>query len=399
VIRQITLAFVLACWCLVSAWAQQPVIAQGGGAQNTSDAAWTSSTGLNTAVTLISNTAIYNSILIYLNQGSTITAGVVTFQASIDNSTYIGVQCVAIGTTTIMGPTYTLVASTNAAFLCPINAPYFQLKLTTAITGSGTVTVQHASQTLPAVGLLAGSETLAAGSNVIGAVTESGTWNVRAQDGAGNALTSNSTTFSSKYGLDNNLLGTLGTAFSTAGKVDVKAADADIATLGAKADAKSTATDTTAITVMQVLKEISAMEQAPASQAATNAGTFEVQPDGTTATTTNAASRCTLVSAASTNATNCKGSAGNVYGFRFINTTATLYYLRMYNTSSSPTCSSATGFIETIPIPASASGGIVAIEPMGEGYSTGISFCFTGGSSSTDTTNAATGVFGTVLYR
>src|ERR1019366_9837565 len=115
----------------------------------------------------------------------------------------------------------------------------------------------------------------------------------------------------------------------------------------------------------------------------------------TTPTTTNSALRCTLVSAASDNTTNCKASAGNVYGFRFVNTTATLYYLRMYNTSSSPTCSSATGFVETIPIPASSSGaGIVAIEPMGEGYSTGISFCLTGGSSSSDDTSAATGVFG-----
>jgi hypothetical protein len=121
---------------------------------------------------------------------------------------------------------------------------------------------------------------------------------------------------------------------------------------------------------------------------------------GTTPNTANTAQRCTLVSAASNNATNCKGSAGNVYGFRFVNTTGTIYYLRMYNTSSSPTCSSATGFIETIPIPASTGGaGLVAIEPMGEGYSTGISFCLTGGSSSTDNTNAATGVFGTILYQ
>lgn len=50
----------------------------------------------------------------------------------------------------------------------------------------------------------------------------------RTSDGAGNLLTSNSTTYSSKFGLDSNLLGTLGTAFSTAGKVDVKAADGDI---------------------------------------------------------------------------------------------------------------------------------------------------------------------------
>lgn len=54
-------------------------------------------------------------------------------------------------------------------------------------------------------------------------------------------------------------------------------ADGALVTLGAKADAKSTATDTTAITIMQVLKEISFMEQTPASRAVTNAGTFAVQ--------------------------------------------------------------------------------------------------------------------------
>ena len=53
--------------------------------------------------------------------------------------------------------------------------------------------------------------------------------------------------------------------------------DGSIVTLGAKADAKSTATDTTAITMMQVLKQISASVQAPPGTAVTNAGTFAVQ--------------------------------------------------------------------------------------------------------------------------
>jgi hypothetical protein len=48
-------------------------------------------------------------------------------------------------------------------------------------------------------------------------------------------------------------------------------------TQGLKADAKSTATDTTAITMMSVAKEISFMEQNPASRAVTNAGTFATQ--------------------------------------------------------------------------------------------------------------------------
>jgi len=55
-------------------------------------------------------------------------------------------------------------------------------------------------------------------------------------------------------------------------------------TQGAKADAKSTATDTTAISIMSVLKEISYMEQTPASRAVTNAGTFAAQIDGSALT-------------------------------------------------------------------------------------------------------------------
>lgn len=56
--------------------------------------------------------------------------------------------------------------------------------------------------------------------------------------------------------------------------------DGAIVTLGAKTDAKSTATDATSITAMQVLKQISASVQAPPSQAVTNAGTFVVQENG-----------------------------------------------------------------------------------------------------------------------
>jgi hypothetical protein len=53
--------------------------------------------------------------------------------------------------------------------------------------------------------------------------------------------------------------------------------DGAIVTLGAKTDAKNTATDATSVSIMQVLKEISYMAQNPASVAVTNAGTFAVQ--------------------------------------------------------------------------------------------------------------------------
>jgi hypothetical protein len=51
---------------------------------------------------------------------------------------------------------------------------------------------------------------------------------VNNRDGSGNGWTSNSTTYTSKFAQDINLLGVLGTAFTTVGKVDVKGADGDV---------------------------------------------------------------------------------------------------------------------------------------------------------------------------
>lgn len=101
-----------------------------------------------------------------------------------------------------------------------------------------------------------------------------------------------------------------------------------------------------------------------------------------------------IVSTASTNAFNCAAAAANLYEFSAVNTTGTLAYVRLYNTSTSPTCSSATGFVLSIPVPASTSGaGIVKTFPVGRAFSTGISGCITGGGSSTDNTNAPAGVY------
>jgi hypothetical protein len=123
----------------------------------------------------------------------------------------------------------------------------------------------------------------------------------------------------------------------------------------------------------------------------------------TTATTTDTASTYALQSAASTNSTSVKGSAGNVYSISAINTATTIYYLRLYNASSAPTCSSATGFVETLPVPPGAAtgqaAGLVRSVTNGQAFSTGIGFCLTGGGSSTDNTSAATGVYVSLLYK
>lgn len=106
---------------------------------------------------------------------------------------------------------------------------------------------------------------------------------------------------------------------------------------------------------------------------------------------------------ASTNATSVKGSAGTLYGLSLSNTTTTVYYVRLYNLSSSPTCNSATGYVESIPVPPAAAAGQVGGREMtfniGKAFTTGIGFCITGGASSTDNTNAAAGVYVSALYK
>lgn len=140
-----------------------------------------------------------------------------------------------------------------------------------------------------------------------------------------------------------------------------------------------------------------------AALASPDANSYAISPNAATATAAAASSACNILSAASTNATNCKGSAGNLYGYEIYNTSTTVYYLRLYNLSASPTCSSATGFIRTIPIPPAAAaggvGGAVSNYTVPVNFGTGIGFCITGGSASTDNTNAATGVFGEIRYK
>jgi hypothetical protein len=89
----------------------------------------------------------------------------------------------------------------------------------------------------------------------------------------------------------------------TVSTIDALMADGGQATLGNKADAKSTATDTTAISVVSVLKQISASVQTPPSTAVTNAGTFAVQAAGTVADGADATQGVTTGAAVITDAT------------------------------------------------------------------------------------------------
>lgn len=127
-----------------------------------------------------------------------------------------------------------------------------------------------------------------------------------------------------------------------------------------------------------------------ASHAVTNAGTFAtqaaqsgtwtVQPGNTANTTPWLVSMIPatsggltishLISAATTNLTNVKASAGQLYGWSIFNTNASVRYVKLHNTAGSPTAG--TGVVYTIGVPA---GGGTNIDLAGGlVFSTGIAF-------------------------
>jgi hypothetical protein len=103
------------------------------------------------------------------------------------------------------------------------------------------------------------------------------------------------------------------------------------------------------------------------------------------------------LSAASTNQTNVKASAGTLLNVTAINTTATVYYLKLHDTASTPTAGT-TAVVQCYAIPASTSGnGFTISVPMT--FSIGIAFTLVGGIADNDTSNAATGVTVDFVYR
>jgi hypothetical protein len=99
------------------------------------------------------------------------------------------------------------------------------------------------------------------------------------------------------------------------------------------------------------------------------------------------------LSAATTNSTLVKSGNTVLNALVPINTTVALYYLKLYNKATAPTCGTDTP-LWTVPIPfgASNSGSGVALPTGGLQFPLGLGFCLTGGIADNDTTNAATGV-------
>lgn len=104
----------------------------------------------------------------------------------------------------------------------------------------------------------------------------------------------------------------------------------------------------------------------------------------------------TLTSAASTNATSVKASAGNVTELSLFNVTAATVYLKLYNKASAPTVGTDVP-IMTIPV---AAGALYAAEfgRVGKRFATGIALAITGAAAATDTTAVAAGAQLSMTY-
>ena len=103
-----------------------------------------------------------------------------------------------------------------------------------------------------------------------------------------------------------------------------------------------------------------------------------------------------VISAATTNASVQKASAGNLFEITVSNPTATPVYVKLYNKASAPTVGTDVPVV-TITAPAASAtnkptDGVLTFAQIGKRFSTGIAMAITGGPLATDTTAAVAGV-------
>jgi hypothetical protein len=248
-----------------------------------------------------------------------------------------------------------------------------------------------------------------------GAVTQSGTWTVQ----PGN--TANTTPWLTSISQGGNTAVVKGA--STAASATDPAVVVAISPNGQNANGQATAANSSPVVLAKnsgTGATIAGAAVGTAGSAATEVVTVQGIASGTaipvsgtvTATGTVAATQsgnwvmqpCTAYhlsggTAASTNSTSMKASAGTLCRLTLINTQAsTLGYLKVYDSATAPTCSSATNLKHVYPILAGPAG-VQVIDGMGEVYTNGIAFCVTGGGGDTDNTNAPTGIYVEASYR
>lgn len=232
-----------------------------------SDTTGTFTNGTQTTSVTSSGINGYDTALITIN--GTYGTATAVFEGSDDGgTTFYPLQAArSDGTASELG--YTTLTNTNRAWVTPING-MDQVRVRSSAVASGTVNVRISilSQTSAA----AATNSLSgygAGVDTNSGAASANTLRVIQATGATTAITAASGSVAS---------GAIASgAYASGALAAGSISDGADVTQGAKADAKSTATDTTSISIMSVLKEISSLEQAPASRAVTNAGTFAAQ--------------------------------------------------------------------------------------------------------------------------
>lgn len=133
---------------------------------------------------------------------------------------------------------------------------------------------------------------------------------------------------------------------------------------------------------------------------ATDVSTTSPLPVRLIPTTADGCSISAAVSAASTNATSAKASAGQVYGIAAYNINAAARYLKLYNKASAPTVGSDTPVLR-FAIPGNTAGsGINVAFPNGIAFGTGIAWALTTGITDADNTGVAVSeILVNILYK
>jgi hypothetical protein len=101
-----------------------------------------------------------------------------------------------------------------------------------------------------------------------------------------------------------------------------------------------------------------------------------------------------FLSLASTNSTLVVAGFHQIDSILVVNTTTSIYYLKLYDKATAPTCNT-DAVVYMVPVPFGASnagGGAFLPFPSSLRFGNGIGFCLTGAIADNDNTNAATGI-------
>jgi hypothetical protein len=307
--------------------------------------------------------------------------GTLTFQGSNDNSNWTSVEGANLATTSSISTTLLSAGIQNLLYAGIVAFRYLRIRMTAYTSGTATGTLELYTFAPPAP--------------IIGAIAaQSGTWTVQPGNTAnttawkvdGSAVTqpvSGTVTATQATGTNLHVVNDAGSA--VIGSVTIQAtsgtalvADQTNSELRVSTYVKTTTAGDTALTLGQAT-----MSASLPVTLASNQPTQNVTPQ---ATTTGGSTPSHTMSAASTNATSLKASAGLLYGFCISNANAAARYFKLYNKASAPTVGTDTP-VTTIQVPAN--GTVIRAYPVGMTFSTGIAWAATGLITNADTTAIA----------